>query len=125
MKTSKVLVSVALFSLAGAATTFAMAAAQDSSVSPERFERPAPFSIVSPTEMPKWTENTVVKVALTVDANGVPRDIAMVDRTPKEVSARIIPAVAHWRFTPMSVNGHTVSARIVVPVRLVAGELKG
>ena len=87
-----------------------------------RTDRPHPSHVVAPTELPRWAENMVVPLEMTVDASGVPHDISTVGYVPSDVSIRVRKAVAQWRFTPRIVDGKAVSTRVELPLQLVMGE---
>ena len=58
-----------------------------------------------------------IAVALTVDENGVPQEIALVAPAPFGLGERAIAAVRDWRYEPASKNGKPIRARIVEEVR--------
>ncbi len=57
-----------------------------------------------------------VTLAFTVDVNGEPRDVHVVEATPPGVFDRAaVAAIKHWRYAPMVVNGTAVE----VPVKTI------
>lgn len=80
-----------------------------------------PVHVVHPTELPRQYENVTVQLSMTIDEKGVPRDVQAIGQMPKDLAARLLPAVAQWRFTPNYVNGRPVATRVVLPLELVEG----
>jgi hypothetical protein len=82
---------------------------------------PVAVKIVGPLHLPRSFENAHVELSLTIDAAGVPHEIAMVGYVPDNVKNQLVSAVAQWRFTPKYEHGRAVSTRVVLPLRLVDG----
>ncbi len=119
MYSSKFILGLAMSVFGGAAAFASPASAPAATV------LPVPVSVIAPTSLPNWSENTTVKVQLTIDATGVPHDVKMVGYTPYELSTRVVPAVSKWRFTPMYRDGKPVSTSVILPLKLVADEAHG
>lgn len=85
---------------------------------------PKPIYVVHPDGLPRDFLGATVRVALTLDAAGIPHDVTTADRVPRDVSACLLPAVAQWRFSPYRVGGVARPLRIVIPLRLVPGTIK-
>lgn len=83
---------------------------------------PVPVKVVNPTNLPRTFVKSTVNIALTVDENGVPKDIQAVGRVDKALAARVVAAVAQWRFSPKQVDGVPVSGRFVLPIEVTATE---
>lgn len=83
---------------------------------------PYPVKVVKPTNLPRTFVKSTVNLALTVDENGVPKDIKPVGRVDKAVAARVIAAVSQWRFSPKQVDGVPVAGEFVLPVEVTATE---
>jgi TonB family protein len=88
---------------------------------PVKFVPPTPVRIVGPTELLRRHEGTTVTLSLTVDAAGLPHDIKIVQGQDENLIKRLLPAVAQWRFAPARRNDTPVSAKILLPVKLVDG----
>ena len=58
-----------------------------------------------------------IAVALTVDENGVPQEVALVAPAPFGLGERAIAAVREWRYEPARKDGKPIRARIVEEVR--------
>lgn len=84
---------------------------------------PAPVKIVAPTQLPRSFENARVVLALTIDAQGVPHQIAPVGYLPEAVRKQLVSAVSQWRFAPKYQDGRAVATRVVLPLRLVDGDV--
>lgn len=124
MQLFKSLTTLAVLSAATAAAAFAAPTRPSTSLEPA-VRPPVPARIVRPVSLPSQYENCVVKVAMIVDATGVPHNVTTVGRVPYELSFRVVPAVAQWRFTPASQNGRPVAMHVILPVRLVTDETHG
>jgi TonB family protein len=55
-----------------------------------------------------------VRVGLTVDANGNPQDVAIVESNPPEWGIDVVKEVKKWRFVPASDSGKPVDAKGVL-----------
>ncbi len=107
--------------LAGALTGATFGAPPSSFAQPAANAAPVPVKIVAPMNLPRSYENARVELVLTIDAAGVPHEISAVGYLPDRVKQQLLPAVAQWRFAPMYQDGHPVSTRVVLPLRLVDG----
>jgi periplasmic protein TonB len=59
-----------------------------------------------------------VTVQFTVDVNGEPRDIHVIEATPPGVFDRAaLTAIKHWRYAPLIVNGTAVEVPVKTLVR--------
>ena len=105
--------SFALITAAAALPTFAAPAAGSST------SVPVPVQVVSPVAIPEWAENSVVKLRLLVDAEGVPHNVVPAEWIPSDLKFRVISAVEQWRFKPMRVDGRATATHVVLPLRLV------
>lgn len=84
----------------------------------------APRLIASSQIMPKYPaaalrsgEAGTVLVAATIDANGVPVDVTIDDRSGnRELDRSALQAVRQWRFQPALRDGKPVPASVRVPV---------
>ena len=84
---------------------------------------PVPLHAVHPTNLPRWFEDHSVTLVFTLDAAGVPHDVATREPLPAQVARRLLPAIAQWRFTPCLRDGRPVAVRVVLPLEIVAGDL--
>lgn len=99
------------------ATLFcALAASAAAAVTP-----PSPVYVVHPLDLPRDYQGVTVRIALTVDAEGVPHDIAAAQPLPRSLTAQLFPALAAWRFSPGRVNRVPRSTRVILPLCLVPG----
>lgn len=91
---------------------------------PARPRDRAPTLITGSQVMPKYPvaalrngEAGTVLVAATIDANGVPVDVSIDDRSGnRELDRSALQAVRKWRFQPALRDGKPVTATIRVPV---------
>lgn len=113
MHSSKSWFSFAVLTAAAALPAFA--------VSPQApvQSAPVPVRVVSPLAIPRWAENSVVKLHLLIDAEGVPHNVVPAEWMPSELKYRVISAVEQWRFRPMQVEGRPTPTHVVLPLRLV------
>jgi TonB family protein len=90
---------------------------------PEKFEAPVPTKVVSPTGLlPRFAGETIT-LSLLVDETGQPHNVQLARGSDMNLTQRLLPAVAQWKFTPAKKNGVPVPARIVLPVQLVNGRV--
>jgi len=120
MKMKSVILSAAILGGLFSVSAFANVIVQPGPV-PEKFEAPVPTKVVNPTGLFRRHEGAIVRLSLTVDAAGQPHDIRIMAGQDQNLTERLLPAVAQWRFTPARKNGAPVPARIVLPVQLVDG----
>ena len=120
MKMKSVILSAAILGGLFSVSSFANVIVE-AGPAPEKFEAPVPVKVVNPTGLFRRHEGETVKLSLTVDAAGQPHDIRIMAGQDRNLTERLLPAVAQWRFTPARKNGAPVPARIVLPVQLVDG----
>ncbi len=80
---------------------------------------PAPVKVVSPTGISRRFQGETIRLSLTVDAAGRPRNINLLSGRDPHLVTHLLPAVAQWKFTPATKNGQPVSADIVLPIEIV------
>jgi len=90
---------------------------------PMKYEAPVPVTVVSPTGLLPRHEGETVTLSLTIDAAGQPHDIRFLQGGDQNLTKRLLPAVAQWKFSPAKKNGVPVPAKIVLPVQLVDGRI--
>jgi hypothetical protein len=70
--------------------------------------------------VPSRFNDSVVKVLMTIDESGSPRDIDGLEPMPRALANSLIPALSQWQFTPACDKaGKPISLRIMLPIRLV------
>lgn len=116
MKT-KLLLTAAL---AGAALTSSLFAYTDSKQPVVTL--PSVAKAVSPAGLSPLHKDRVVRVAMTIDVNGKASDISIASPSDRNLREALIPAVAQWEFTPATKDGKAVSARVVLPVKLLSND---
>ncbi len=84
---------------------------------------PVPVKAVHPTRIPLQYEGSEVALAMTIDKDGVPHDVRAAGWIPSDLAARVIPAVRQWRFSPAYVNHKPAAVSVVLPLKLVDGDL--
>jgi len=87
----------------------------------EKLEAPVPVKVVNPTGIFRRHLDATVMLSLTVDATGHPRDIKLLRGSDNNLTEKLLPVVAQWRFTPAKKNGVPVATRIKLPLQLVEG----
>jgi TonB family protein len=80
---------------------------------------PSVSKSVSPEGLSPLHKERVVRVALTINANGKASDIKIASPSDRNLREALIPALAQWEFTPATKDGKAVSARVLLPVQLV------
>ena len=120
MKMKSVILSAAILGGLFSVSSFANVIVQ-AGTAPEKFEAPVPVKVVNPTGLFRRHEGETVKLSLTVDAAGQPHDIRIMAGQDQNLTERLLPAVAQWKFIPAKKDGVPVSSRIVLPVQLVDG----
>lgn len=110
-----------LWTLAGvlAFVTTGSAASASARQSASGLVPPAPVTIVAPTDLLARYRNSVVRLSMTIDASGVPRQVAAVTWMPAALANRVLPAVEQWRFTPAYRDGRPVAVSVILPIKLV------
>jgi hypothetical protein len=95
--------------------------AKDNAVSSntESYSAPTPLKIVTPSGIPRRFQNETIRLSLTVDAMGRPRNIHLLSERDPALARHLLPVVAQWTFTPAIRNGRPVSSDIVLPIELV------
>jgi outer membrane biosynthesis protein TonB len=123
MKQTNLFVIAILAGLAlSAANTFAKSADQCPACATAKATLPVPVSVVHPTNLPRQYENVTVQVELTIDEKGVPHNVKPAGQMPKDLAARLVPAVSQWRFEPAhTADGKAVATTVVLPLELVEG----
>ena len=120
MKTSHSLVSTVVFAGLLSVSAFATTpAAHRQATAALKFEKPAPATVVSPTELPPSFEGRTVDVSLTIDAAGQPHDVKVVSTNNKSLRKSLVAAISQWSFKPARKNGVPVSTKVLLPVELV------
>jgi hypothetical protein len=100
---------------------FAAASAAVSPIETADFSPPAPVS-VTPIRSAAHYENCLIKLELLVDAEGRPQRVDTLGLVPVSVQESVVGAVKKWKFRPATRNGVPVSARVILPLMLVAAD---
>ena len=107
--------SVGVFVLTSAALAFPNP--NRSNIESENWLPPQPKEIVAP-EIDDHHAGRVVKVRLTVDANGQPQDVRVVSFDDRVIAKEIVKAVSQWTFDPATRDGIAVESRVVLPLQV-------
>lgn len=83
---------------------------------------PVPVSTVEPQAVPRDFVDSTVEVAMTIDTQGQPHDLAPGKGVTDVLAKRLLPAMAQWRFSPARQDGRPVALRVVLPVKLVCND---
>jgi hypothetical protein len=121
MNASKLLLAAALAATLAGGTAFAAIGVAPASFTAASPTIPVPTKVVHPTGLPSRYENANVELTFILDTQGVPHEVRPVGLMASDLAARLLPAVSQWRFTPLTVNGHAVRGRVVLPLTLVDG----
>src|SRR5688572_18462928 len=103
------------------ASTLASAVVVDSAATTDvaSYTAPAPVKIVAPTGIARRFQGGTIRLSLTVDAAGRPRNISLLSGRDANLERNLLPAVAQWKFAPAMKNGRPVATQIVLPLELV------
>jgi TonB family protein len=83
-----------------------------------RTDMPVPVKAIAP-EVPKEVESVEIEVKFVVDTAGVPREISVADSVDSALGESLVAAVGQWRFRPLLKDGKAVTAKMILPVRIV------
>ena len=121
MKHSIKNISIALLSTALLATSaLASSNLEGSSTEAVNFVSPQPTEIVSPSIGDRHA-GRLIKVRLTVDSNGRPQNIQVVNSMEELLINQITRAVSQWKFAPATRDGVAVETRVMLPLELKLG----
>lgn len=83
--------------------------------------RPHPIQVVEPVQLPRHVLGETVKVTFMLDAEGRPSDVKLASHADDlDLAKSLLPAVAQWKFTPMTQDGQPISHRVMLPIELIA-----
>lgn len=104
-----------------ATAAFAFPNPQRSNIEAEHFVAPQARVTVAP-EIADRHAGRVIKVRLTVDSDGRPRDIRVTNSIEQELVKRVVKAVSQWEFTPATRDGVAIETRVVLPLEVRRGQ---
>lgn len=81
-------------------------------------QKPAPISVVQPTNLPLRFEGATIEIELTIDEDGVPHNVRAARWMPSDLAKVLIPTIEQWRFTPQYKDGKPVTTRVILPIKL-------
>jgi len=105
--------------LSSAVVSSAAVVLSDLTINSSGYTAPTPVKVVSPTGISRRFEGQTVRLRLTVDESGRPRNIALVSGDDQNLVKHLLPAVAQWQFAPAKKDGRAVAAQIELPIELV------
>ena len=115
MKTIQLL---SVLALAAASSAFAATSIDR----PAALNAPVPVSIVHPTQLNQAYSNYTTTVSFVIDTEGRVHDVRPVGDMPKDLQARLLPAVSQWTFKPsVNAKGQAIERHVVLPLTLVDG----
>ncbi len=120
MKIKSVILSAAILGGLFSVSSFANVIVHTTSA-PEKFEAPVLAKVVSPTGLLPRHQGETVTLHLMVDAVGQPHDIRLKWGADDNLTEKLLPAVAQWKFTPAKRNGVPVPSMIELPIQLIDG----
>jgi len=83
------------------------------------YSAPTPLKIVAPSGIARRFQGETIRLSLTIDETGKPRNIALLSQQDSNLVRNLLPAIAQWKFAPAMKNGRPISADVVLPVELV------
>jgi hypothetical protein len=82
---------------------------------------PVPTKTAEFSRMPQQFEGSTARLVMTIDETGTPRNIRAWDPLPSELTDRLIPAIAQWKFSPAcDKQGKPAPIRVIIPLKLQA-----
>lgn len=110
------LFSAAAASAAAPKTEVVLVSAQQAECS----KLPVVLKTVRFQAVPTRFNDSTINVVMTIDADGVPREIEGLKPMPLDLANGLVPSLAQWKFSPAcDKDGKPVALRIVLPVKLV------
>lgn len=100
-----------------ATAAFAFPNPDRSNIEAEYFVPPQPLVTVAP-EIADRHAGRVIKVRLTVDAEGRPHDIRVVNSIEQPLIKQVVKAVSQWEFAPATRDGVAIETRVVLPLEV-------
>jgi TonB family protein len=91
-----------------------------SNLEAETFVPPQPIHTVAP-EIADRHAGRLIKVRLTVDSDGQPHDVRVVNSMEEMLIDQIVRAVSEWEFTPGTRDGVAIDTRVVLPLQVRLG----
>ena len=84
-------------------------------------ERPVPIKTVEPSINPyQGITGGKVTISLTIDRDGIPKDLKVEQASNAQLSRRCLEAAAQWRFSPGKIKGIPVKTRVSLPFNIAA-----
>ncbi|HEY8996152.1 MAG TPA: energy transducer TonB [Lacunisphaera sp.] len=83
------------------------------------YTAPVPLKIVAPSGIARRFQGETVRLSLTIDATGHPKNISLLSGRDTNLERNLLPAVAQWQFAPATKNGRPVLVDVVLPLELV------
>ena len=83
-----------------------------------RTDMPVPIKVVTPDVAPEYAGATV-ELEFTVGPTGAPQNIEVRTPVDHELARVLTKAVQYWRFDPEQHAGHSLAAKVVLPIRIV------
>lgn len=119
MKAVTKLVAVLSLGLLAPVAAFA-ASAEESYLATVRNDPnvPTPVKVVAPQGFSALAGDSA-EIAFVVDASGVPTNVTVRNSTDRTLADAAVAAVKEWRFTPAKRDGQTVSAKVILPFKVV------
>ena len=108
-------------SLLLATSAFAFPNSDRSSIEAETFVPPQPLATVAP-EISERHAGRVIKVRLTVDSEGRPRNIRVTNSIEEKLIKQVVKAVSQWEFAPATREGVAIETRVLLPLEVRLGQ---
>lgn len=83
------------------------------------YSAPTPLKIVAPSGIARRFQGETIRLSLTIDETGRPKNINLLSRRDSNLERNLLPVVGQWKFVPAMKNGRPVSADVVLPIELV------
>ena len=113
----KSLIYTSIVSLLLTTSAFAFPNPDRSNIEAENFVPPQPIETVAP-EIADRHAGRVIKVRLTVDSDGLPHDVQVLNSMERQLINQIVRAVSQWKFTPGARDGVAIETRVIMPLQV-------
>jgi TonB family protein len=113
----KLLIRTFTASLLIATSALAFPNAHRSNIEAENVTPPQPIETVSP-EISDRHAGRLIEVRLTVDSDGQPHDVQVMNSMEALLTNQIVRAVSQWKFAPATRDSVAIEARVMLPLKV-------
>ncbi len=117
----KSLIRTSIVSLLLATSALAFPNPDRSNIEAEKFVPPQPIETVAP-EIAERHAGRLIKVRLTVDSEGRPHNVQVINSMEEMLIDQIVRAVSQWKFAPGTRDGVAIETRVILPLQVRLGQ---